>query len=154
MDGIVGAIRNKNNRTCQIYNLGNSDTISLNEFIATCEEVCQRKAIINQMPEQLGDVPATFANIAKAKADLDYQPKTKLAQGLAKTYQWLKNNWIFTKLNYSSDLIFNPEVDNVLKLIGRKISNGFENKTYRLPHDITFNLAQLVKFANCILIKK
>ena len=138
VDGIIGAIRNKNNRTCQVYNLGNSDTISLNEFIATCEEVCQRKAIINQMPDQLGDVPATFANIAKAKADLDYQPKTKLAQGLAKTYQWLKN--------YSSDIIFNPEVDNILKSIGEKISNGFENKTYRLPYEITFDLPQLVKF--------
>ena len=81
------------------------------------------------MPEQLGDVPATFANIAKAKADLDYQPKTKLAQGLAKTYQWLKK--------YSpNDIIFNPEIDNVLKSLGEKISNGFENKTYRLPHDI------------------
>ena len=35
INGILGVIKNKNSKTCEIYNLGNTNTISLNEFIKT-----------------------------------------------------------------------------------------------------------------------
>tara|TARA_B100000674_G_scaffold417720_1_gene367791 strand:- start:672 stop:1610 length:939 start_codon:yes stop_codon:yes gene_type:complete len=89
VNGILGAIRNKNNRTCEVYNLGNSLPHSLNEFIKSCERVTGKKAIINQMGDQLGDVPKTFADITKAKNDLDYLPKIKLDDGLKRMYDWL-----------------------------------------------------------------
>ena len=90
--GIMGAIRNKNNRTCEIYNLGNSNIVSLNDFIKTCEYVCRRKAIYNQLPNQLGDVPKTFSDITKAKQDLDYNPQTSLKEGLTKMFKWIQEN--------------------------------------------------------------
>ena len=90
ISGIMGAIQNKNNRTCEIYNLGNSNTVNLNQFIKTCEIVTGKKALFNQLPEQPGDVPKTYSDITKAKNDLDYNPETTILDGLTKMYQWLK----------------------------------------------------------------
>jgi UDP-glucuronate 4-epimerase len=86
VSGIIGALDNPNNISCDIYNLGNSSPVSLNEFIETCEKVTGKKAIIEQYPEQLGDVPHTYADISKAKKDLNYLPKTSLKDGLTKFY--------------------------------------------------------------------
>ena len=92
VNGILGAIKNKNKKTCEVYNLGNSSPVSLNEFISLCEKVTKKKARFNQLPEQPGDVPATYANINKAKIDLDYNPSTTLEKGLTHTFNWLKDN--------------------------------------------------------------
>ena len=87
--GVVAAIENKKDIQCDIYNLGNSSPVTLNEFIKLCETVVGKKAIINQIENQLGDVPQTYACIEKAKRDLDYNPKIKLVDGLKKTYKSL-----------------------------------------------------------------
>ena len=89
VSGIVSALDNKNKIKCEIYNLGNSNPVSLNKFIELCEKVSNKKAKIKQIGEQLGDVPHTYADINKAKRDLDYNPKTKLEDGLKKFYDSL-----------------------------------------------------------------
>jgi UDP-glucuronate 4-epimerase len=89
VSGIIGAMHNKNARKCEIYNLGNSSPVTLNEFISTCEKVTNKAALYDTMEEQLGDVPHTYACIEKAKSDLDYEPKVKLYDGLNKLYQSL-----------------------------------------------------------------
>ena len=86
-DGIIGAIDNKMNKKCEIYNLGNNYPISLNNFIEICEKIVGKKAIINEMDEQIGDVPYTYANIEKARNDLNYNPKVKIEDGLKKMYE-------------------------------------------------------------------
>lgn len=86
VSGIIGALDNKKKIECEIYNLGNSNPISLNEFISTCENICGNVALYEQLDEQLGDVPHTYADISKAKRDLDYEPKTSLSDGLKKLY--------------------------------------------------------------------
>lgn len=91
VDGIISAIDNKMNKKCEIYNLGNSESISLNKFIETCEKVVGKKAIINQMDKQEGDTYMTCADITKAKNDLNYNPKIKLEEGLKMTYQSFLN---------------------------------------------------------------
>tara|TARA_Y200000002_G_C22640261_1_gene646626 strand:- start:577 stop:1581 length:1005 start_codon:yes stop_codon:yes gene_type:complete len=91
VQGIIGALENKNNIECDIYNLGNSSPVSLNTFIEYCEKVANKKAKFNQIENQLGDVPKTYANIDKAINDLGYNPKTKLLDGLKKTYNYLKD---------------------------------------------------------------
>ena len=85
VEGIMGALHNKNLRKCEVYNLGNNSPVSLNEFIETCEKVTGKCAQINQMEMQLGDVSCTYANIEKARKDLDYNPTTKLEDGLYKS---------------------------------------------------------------------
>ena len=90
VSGIVGAIEFKTNKH-EIYNLGNSHSISLNEFIGLCEKISKKKAIFKQINMPKGDVPLTFANISKAKRDLNYNPKTNIEAGLKKTYKWIKD---------------------------------------------------------------
>ena len=92
INGIMGAIINKNNRVCEVYNLGNNNPVTLNTFIETCENITQSKANFIQKSEQPGDVPFTCADITKAQNDLDYEPKTSLHIGLAKTYDYLLKN--------------------------------------------------------------
>ena len=87
VDGIINAYKNNNNIKCEIYNLGNSEPVLLNDFIKTCEKVCNKKAKYEVIENQLGDVPHTYANINKAKKDLKYNPKIKLEEGLRRLYE-------------------------------------------------------------------
>ena len=87
INGITGAIKySKTN--FEIINLGNNYTISLKELIRSIENVIGKTAIIEQLPEQPGDVPKTFADISKARNLLGYEPITKLDEGLKKFYEW------------------------------------------------------------------
>lgn len=72
-----------------IYNLGNSTPVSLNNFIALCENVIGKKANINKISDQAGDVPNTHADITRAQQDLGFCPKIPLREGLEKTYKWI-----------------------------------------------------------------
>ncbi len=71
-----------------IFNLGENDTIQLKDLIAAIEKSLGRKAKINQLPEQPGDVPVTCADISKAKKLLGYKPITPLSAGLPKFVDW------------------------------------------------------------------
>ena len=91
VEGIYKLIISKNTNLSRIYNLGNSNPITLNKFIETCEKVTSKKAIYNQIGNQQGDVPHTYSNISLAKKDFDYNPKVSLEEGLALTYKWIIN---------------------------------------------------------------
>ncbi len=71
-----------------IFNLGESETIQLKELIAAVEAALGRKAKINYLPEQPGDVPLTCADISKARRLLGYQPTTPLSVGLPRFIEW------------------------------------------------------------------
>ena len=89
VSGIISCITIKLKNKSEIYNLGNENPISLNEFIETCEKVTGKKAIINYMENQQGDVPVTYADISKAKEELGYSPKVKILEGLSYVYNSL-----------------------------------------------------------------
>lgn len=74
----------------EIINLGNSQTVSLNEFIATVERVTGKTAIIDQQKMQPGDVLQTSADISKASQLLGYAPKTDIETGIRHFYEWYK----------------------------------------------------------------
>jgi len=88
VDGIIAAVENKNDISCEVYNLGNSTPIKLMEFIRIIEDVSNCKAIYEHIEDQLGDVPHTFADISKAKRDLGYNPKVSLQEGLKNLYEY------------------------------------------------------------------
>ncbi len=71
-----------------IFNLGESDTIQLKDLIGAIENALGRKAKINQLPEQPGDMPMTCADISKARKLLAYNPMTPLSVGLPKFIDW------------------------------------------------------------------
>jgi len=72
--------------------LGNSHAVSLAELVSTLETVLDKKAIINKLPEQPGDVPITFSNISKAKELINYSPTTSLKDGVVKFKEWLTSH--------------------------------------------------------------
>ncbi|PJB88793.1 epimerase, partial [Candidatus Peregrinibacteria bacterium CG_4_9_14_0_8_um_filter_44_15] len=82
VDGIYAAIKKKIGY--EIINLGNNTPIVLNDFIGIIEKLLGKKANIDEMPEQPGDVPITYASIKKAKQLLDYTPATSIQEGLEK----------------------------------------------------------------------
>jgi UDP-glucuronate 4-epimerase len=75
----------------EIFNLGNSTPVSLNEFIKTIEKVVGKKAEIDLHPMQPGDVEITYADTSKAEKMLGYKPETKIEQGLTEFWNWYKS---------------------------------------------------------------
>ena len=90
VDGILGALNYSGEPLCSIFNLGGSQTVSLNDLIATIETAVGKKALINQMPEQPGDVPLTSADVSKATALLNFKPTTRIDQGVPKFVEWFR----------------------------------------------------------------
>jgi UDP-glucuronate 4-epimerase len=72
----------------EIFNLGESETISLSRMIELLESALGKKAIIDRQPMQPGDVPLTFANISKAREKLGYNPQVKFEQGIKLFTEW------------------------------------------------------------------
>jgi UDP-glucuronate 4-epimerase len=75
-----------------IFNLGENETIQLKDLIAAIENALGKKATIRQLPEQLGDVPLTCADISKARRLLGYKPATQLSAGLPRFIDWFRRN--------------------------------------------------------------
>jgi UDP-glucuronate 4-epimerase len=67
-----------------IYNLGESKVISLRHLLETIEQSLNKKAVLNQLPLQPGDVTKTFADISKAKSEIGYNPKYDFETGINK----------------------------------------------------------------------
>lgn len=74
----------------EVFNLGESQTIRLDELIGLLESALGKKAIIDRRPPQPGDVPVTFADISKARAELGYDPRTKIVAGIPKFVEWFR----------------------------------------------------------------
>jgi len=75
----------------EIYNLGESRTVSLSELVAAIEVACGRKALLDRQPMQPGDVLVTYADVGKARARLGYAPSTALEEGLARFVEWYRS---------------------------------------------------------------
>lgn len=71
-----------------VFNLGESQTIQLKDLILAIENAVRKKAKINRLAEQSGDMPRTYADISKARKLLGYNPTTKLSEGLPKFVEW------------------------------------------------------------------
>src|SRR5258708_9296909 len=71
-----------------VFNLGESQTIQLKDLILAIESAVGKKAKINHLASQPGDMPCTYADISKARKLLGYSPTTKLSEGLPKFVEW------------------------------------------------------------------
>ncbi|MBU1855347.1 MAG: SDR family NAD(P)-dependent oxidoreductase [Nanoarchaeota archaeon] len=89
VDGIVFAL-NKN-LSFEIINLGDSNPITLKDFISIIEKSVDRKAVIRKEPMPKGDVLITYADIRKAKRLLGYKPKIKISEGIRRLIEWYKD---------------------------------------------------------------
>jgi len=91
VDGIIGSVNYTTGPICDIFNLGGSQTVTLNDLIAAIEAATGKKAQINQLPDQPGDVPLTSADVTKATTLLNFKPTTHIAQGIPKYVEWFRD---------------------------------------------------------------
>lgn len=94
VDGIqksINYLQDKND-VYEILNIGESTPIMLKDMIKTIENKIGKKAKIEQLPMQAGDVNITYANIEKAKKLIGYQPKVSFEDGIEKFVKWFKDN--------------------------------------------------------------
>ena len=73
-----------------LYNIGNNKSEHLMKVVALLEEACGRKAEIEMLPMQPGDVPATYADISAISRDLGYAPTTSIDVGVPAFVEWYK----------------------------------------------------------------
>ncbi len=88
IDGTIAAIEKPH--PYEVFNLGNSNTTELLEFIRIIEEELGIEAQKNMMPLQPGDVPATSADIRKSKEMHGFSPKTSIREGIHKFLVWYR----------------------------------------------------------------
>jgi UDP-glucuronate 4-epimerase len=75
-----------------VFNLGENQTIQLKDLILAIENAVGKKAKINRLAEQPGDMQRTYADISKATKLLGYSPTTKLSEGLPKFVEWFRQS--------------------------------------------------------------
>jgi UDP-glucuronate 4-epimerase len=74
----------------RVYNIGNNESVELLRFIEVLESVLGKKAELNMMPMQAGDVPATAADIESLARDTGFRPHTPIEEGLARFVEWYR----------------------------------------------------------------
>jgi UDP-glucuronate 4-epimerase len=89
IQGVMAAFH-YNGPLYDLFNLGESETIQLKDLIGAIEKTVGKRAKINELPEQPGDVPLTCADISKARKLLGYSPATPLSAGLPKFVDWFQ----------------------------------------------------------------
>ena len=75
----------------RIYNIGNNKPVQLLDYINALEKVLDRKAKINLLPLQQGDVPDTYANVDNLSNRFNYKPSTPITQGVSNFVKWYKD---------------------------------------------------------------
>ncbi|MDY6971279.1 MAG: NAD-dependent epimerase [Thermodesulfobacteriota bacterium] len=89
VDGTISAL--KRPVPFDIFNLGNSNSVQLMEFIRILEEELGQTAEKKMMPMQPGDVPETAADIQRSRELLGFSPKTPLHEGIKKFVEWYRD---------------------------------------------------------------
>ncbi len=74
----------------RILNIGHSSPVPLMDFIRALEEALGKKAVLNKMPMQPGDVPATWADVSELTRLTGYRPSTDVYTGIHRFVEWYR----------------------------------------------------------------
>ncbi len=74
----------------RVYNIGNNQPVELMDYIATLEKALGRKADMDMLPLQPGDVPDTYADVTDLVEQFHYKPATQVEQGVANFVAWYR----------------------------------------------------------------
>ncbi len=75
----------------RIYNIGNNKPVKLMDYLDALQKTLEKKAKINFLPLQPGDVPDTYASVENLKKKFNYKPKTSVAEGVSNFVKWYKD---------------------------------------------------------------
>ena len=90
VEGILGALAVP--RGFEVYNLGRSDPVTLDEMVRAIESALGKTAVLDRKPDQPGDVAVTCADVSKASAAFGYAPGVEFAEGVRRFVAWWKDN--------------------------------------------------------------
>ncbi len=76
----------------RLYNIGNNQPITLRNFISSIEKACGKRANINLLPMQPGDVPITFADVDELASEINFKPNTSVDEGIEKFVKWYQKS--------------------------------------------------------------
>jgi UDP-glucuronate 4-epimerase len=88
VSGVLGALNAPPGY--RVYNLGESDTITLSDLVVLIEKACGKAAVLRIEPPQPGDVPVTYADISRAREEIGYDPRTPIGRGVALFVDWYR----------------------------------------------------------------
>lgn len=71
-----------------VYNIGNHKPVKLIDFISAIETALGKKATLNLLPMQAGDVEKTYADIESTRRDFGFEPQTQIQEGLQQFVNW------------------------------------------------------------------
>ena len=94
VNGFVKIIESEGKFTVEnykIYNLGNHDPVTLERFVKAIETAIGKKALINYLPMQQGDVESTYADISESSKDFQFEPSTSIEAGIKKFVDWYRD---------------------------------------------------------------
>jgi UDP-glucuronate 4-epimerase len=74
----------------RLYNIGNNQPVELMYFIECIERAVGKKALKNLLPAQPGDVPRTVADVDALVADIGFQPRTPIEEGIRRFVEWYR----------------------------------------------------------------
>ena len=89
IEGLILAAKSENS-IGQVFNLGVSDPVSVNELIDLMYSITNKPRKVKYVEERKGDVAITYSDTTKANKILNYNPKVKIEEGLKRTYEWQK----------------------------------------------------------------
>ncbi len=75
----------------RIFNVGNSQPVKLTRYIEVIEQCLGKKAILEMLPMQTGDVPTTLADVNALEAAVGFRPNTPIETGVARFVDWYKS---------------------------------------------------------------
>jgi UDP-glucuronate 4-epimerase len=78
------------NAPYKLYNIGNNQPVELMHYIKVLEDCLGKKAEMNLLPLQNGDVPDTYADVEDLVKDIGYKPATSVEDGIARFVEWYK----------------------------------------------------------------
>ena len=75
----------------RLYNIGNNQPVELMRYIEVLQDCLGKKAELNLLPLQPGDVPDTYADVEELVQDVDYKPNTSVEQGISNFVNWYRD---------------------------------------------------------------
>ena len=105
IDDIIAGVRaaiDYDKTDYEVINLAESRTVELKELISLLESALGKRAEIDWLPTQPGDVPQTFADVSKARGLLGYDPQTEIEEGIRRFVEWFSAYQLTEKTHVQS----------------------------------------------------